>query len=71
MVCVCVLQLPFDGVEISWDKKFTYLDTQGRPVLVLRKSNVVPGAWCGERLIMLRLCGYVMFVLLQQTLQDT
>jgi hypothetical protein len=38
-----MLQLPFDGVDISWDKKFTYLDTQGRPVLVLRKSNVVPG----------------------------
>eukprot|EP00878_Enallax_costatus_P023618 GHUV01025125.1.p1 GENE.GHUV01025125.1~~GHUV01025125.1.p1 ORF type:complete len:457 (+),score=118.13 GHUV01025125.1:677-2047(+) len=34
--------LPFEGVEQSWDKKFTYLDTAGRPVLVLRKSNVVP-----------------------------
>ena len=38
-----LLQLPFDGVDISWDKKFTYLDTQGRPVLVLRKDNLVPG----------------------------
>lgn len=37
-------QLPFDGVDVSWDKKFTYLDTQGRPVLVLRKTNTVPGA---------------------------
>lgn len=37
-----VTQLPFDGVDQSWDKKFTYLDTAGRPVLVLKKSNVVP-----------------------------
>lgn len=36
------LQLPFEGVQQSWDKKFTYLDTVGRPVLVLQKSNVVP-----------------------------
>eukprot|EP00882_Tetradesmus_deserticola_P020476 GHRQ01022123.1.p1 GENE.GHRQ01022123.1~~GHRQ01022123.1.p1 ORF type:complete len:580 (+),score=253.23 GHRQ01022123.1:133-1872(+) len=34
--------LPFAGIEQSWDKKFTYLDTAGRPVLVLSKSNVVP-----------------------------
>lgn len=40
-------QLPFDDIDISWDKKFTYLDTQGRPVLVLRKDNVVPGVWLG------------------------
>ncbi|KAF8073141.1 OST1A [Scenedesmus sp. PABB004] len=34
--------LPFDGVEQGWDKKFTYLDTAGRPTLVLTKANVVP-----------------------------
>jgi hypothetical protein len=45
--CVCV-QVPFEGVDISWDKKFTYLDTQGRPVLVLRKTNTVPGALVGH-----------------------
>lgn len=33
--------LPFD-LDVSWDKKFTYLDTRGRPVLVLRKSNLTP-----------------------------
>ncbi|GBF90218.1 hypothetical protein Rsub_03351 [Raphidocelis subcapitata] len=32
---------PFE-VEAGWDKKFTYLDTAGRPVLVLRKSNLTP-----------------------------
>lgn len=30
---------PFD-VESSREKKFTYLDTSGRPVVVLRKKNV-------------------------------
>eukprot|EP00879_Flechtneria_rotunda_P014045 GHRR01014673.1.p1 GENE.GHRR01014673.1~~GHRR01014673.1.p1 ORF type:complete len:262 (+),score=98.55 GHRR01014673.1:400-1185(+) len=34
--------LPFQGVQQSWDKKFTYLDTVGRPVLVLQMDNVVP-----------------------------
>ncbi|WIA09458.1 hypothetical protein OEZ85_008859 [Tetradesmus obliquus] len=34
--------LPFADIQQSWDKKFTYLDTAGRPVLVLSKSNVVP-----------------------------
>jgi oligosaccharyltransferase complex subunit alpha (ribophorin I) len=37
-----LLQLPFPDIQQSWDKKFTYLDTAGRPVLVLSKSNVVP-----------------------------
>jgi oligosaccharyltransferase complex subunit alpha (ribophorin I) len=36
------VQLPYEGINQSWDKKFTYLDTVGRPVLVLTKSNVVP-----------------------------
>ncbi|GFR43910.1 hypothetical protein Agub_g5044, partial [Astrephomene gubernaculifera] len=31
--------LPFD-MEQSFDKKFTYLDTSGRPVLVLHKAHV-------------------------------
>lgn len=43
-----LLQLPFDGVDVSWDKKFTYLDTQGRPVIVLRKDNLVPGEGGGD-----------------------
>ena len=33
--------LPFP-VERAQEKKFTYLDTAGRPVLVLHKANVVP-----------------------------
>ncbi len=33
--------LPFD-VDKSADTKYTYLDTTGRPVVVLRKANVVP-----------------------------
>ncbi|KAI8470184.1 MAG: Ribophorin I-domain-containing protein [Monoraphidium minutum] len=32
--------LPYE-MEASWDKKYTYLDTAGRPVLVLRKSNLI------------------------------
>jgi Ribophorin I len=32
--------VPF-AVEESFGKKYTYLDTTGRPVLYLRKSNVV------------------------------
>lgn len=32
---------PFD-VEQSRETKYTYLDTYGRPVLVLKKQNVVP-----------------------------
>jgi len=50
----CHVQLPSEGIEQSWDKKFTYLDTVGRPVLVLTKSNVVPETrqviCCGLRL---------------------
>lgn len=34
--------LPFKGVEASTDKKHTYLDTAGRPVLVLRANNLTP-----------------------------
>ncbi|KAF6257504.1 Ribophorin I-domain-containing protein [Scenedesmus sp. NREL 46B-D3] len=34
--------LPYPDIQQSWDKKFTYLDTAGRPVLVLTKANVVP-----------------------------
>lgn len=33
--------VPFD-VDQSFETKFTYLDTSGRPVLVLHKANVVP-----------------------------
>ncbi|KAG2498961.1 hypothetical protein HYH03_003150 [Edaphochlamys debaryana] len=33
--------LPYD-MEKSFDTKFTYLDTSGRPVLVLHKSHLVP-----------------------------
>ncbi len=29
-------------VDVSTDKKLTYLDSAGRPVLVLNKSNLVP-----------------------------
>lgn len=32
---------PF-AVEKSVEKKYSYLDTHGRPVLVLKKQNVVP-----------------------------
>ncbi len=32
---------PF-AVEQSMEKKYSYLDTHGRPVLVLKKQNVVP-----------------------------
>lgn len=32
--------LPFD-MDVSHDKKYTYLDTVGRPVLVLRKTNLI------------------------------
>jgi len=31
---------PFDVDSVTWDKRLTYLDTFGRPVLVLKKSNV-------------------------------
>ena len=34
-------QVPFD-VDQSWDKKYTYLDTQGRPVLVLKRGLTLP-----------------------------
>ena len=30
---------PFD-VDVSHDKKFTYLDTAGRPVVIVHKRNV-------------------------------
>ncbi|KAI8474884.1 MAG: Ribophorin I-domain-containing protein [Monoraphidium minutum] len=33
--------LPFD-LDVSEDVKFTYLNTRGRPVLVLRKRNLTP-----------------------------
>ena len=33
-------ELPFP-VDVSADKKLTYLDSAGRPVLVLHKSNLV------------------------------
>ena len=33
--------LPF-AVEEGLEKKYSYLDTVGRPVLVLHKANVVP-----------------------------
>ncbi len=35
------VDLPFP-VEQSFGKKFSYLDTSGRPVLVLRMQNVTP-----------------------------
>ena len=35
------VDLPF-AVEQSWEKKFSYLDTLGRPVLVLKMRNVTP-----------------------------
>lgn len=34
-------ELPFSA-DASADKKLTYLDSAGRPVLVLRKRNLVP-----------------------------
>lgn len=34
-------EISFD-VDHSWDKKYTYLDVDGRPVLVFKKANVVP-----------------------------
>ena len=34
--------VPLPGVELSWGVKHTYLDTSGRPVVVLRKQHVVP-----------------------------
>lgn len=33
--------VPFE-VQKAFDTKFTYLDTAGRPVLVLRKAHVTP-----------------------------
>lgn len=36
------LPLPAHPADQSFDKKHSYLDTLGRPVLVLRKQNVVP-----------------------------
>lgn len=33
--------VPVD-VDQSWDKKYTYLDTQGRPVLVLKRGLTLP-----------------------------
>jgi hypothetical protein len=38
---VPTFQVPFD-VDQSWDKKYTYLDTQGRPVLVLKRGLTLP-----------------------------
>lgn len=35
-------ELPFGGVEQGRDKVFSYLDTVGRPVLVLTKRGMVP-----------------------------
>ncbi len=32
---------PFDVDEEAWESRVTYLDVTGRPVLVLRKHNVV------------------------------
>lgn len=37
------VSLPFE-VHQGLDRKFTYLDSTGRPVLILKKNNVVPAA---------------------------
>ncbi len=39
---VPLVQLPHSGITQTRDKKSTYLDTVGRPVLVLTMHNVVP-----------------------------
>lgn len=35
------LQLPVEAGQ-TWDKKYTYLDTAGRPVVVFTKDHVLP-----------------------------
>jgi oligosaccharyltransferase complex subunit alpha (ribophorin I) len=36
-----MLDLPFEVDSVSDEKTYTYLDTTGRPTLVLKKKNVV------------------------------